>query len=115
MALTHPKDMPEEMAGLLKGWRQTERRGDAIEDVARFHAEFELIHPFGDGNGRVGRLIMVMQLLKRADPPVIIERARKAEYDDVLECAQRKSVEPFIVCLVDEMERIHAVLRRYVS
>ena len=115
IALTHPKDVPEEMAGLLKGWRHTEGRRYTIEDVARFHADFELIHPFGDGNGRVGRLIMLMQLLKRDDPPVIIESARKAEYYDVLEYAQRKSVEPFIVFLVDEMEHTHAVLRRYLS
>ena len=113
IALTHPKDIPEEVAGLLKDWKRTEGRGDYVEHVARFHAEFELIHPFGDGNGRIGRLIMLMQLLKHDYPPVIIENARKAEYYEVLEYAQRKSVEPFTVFLVDEMERTHAVLRRY--
>lgn len=113
MALTHPKDIAEEMAGLLKKWRQTEKRGFDMERVARFHADFELIHPFGDGNGRVGRLIMLIQLLRHDHPPVIIENTRKAEYYEVLEYAQRKSVEPFTVFLVDEMERTHAVLRRF--
>ena len=113
IALTHPKNIPEEMAGLLKRWRQTERRPYAIEPVAQFHADFELIHPFRDGNGRVGRLVMLVQLLKRDHPPVIIENTRKAEYYEVLEFAQRKSVEPFTVFLVDEMERTHAVLCRY--
>lgn len=113
IALTDPKDIAEEMAGLLKGWRRREHQAYDVEPVARFHAEFELIHPFGDGNGRVGRLIMLMQLLRRDYPPVIIENARKAEYYEVLEYAQRKSVEPFIVFVVDEMERTHAMLRKY--
>jgi Fic family protein len=113
IALTHPKDIPEEMAGLLKRWRPWERRGDAVQPVAQFHADFELIHPFGDGNGRVGRLVMLIQLLKRDYPPVIIENTRKAEYYEVLEFAQRKSVEPFTVFLLDEMERTHLVLRQY--
>ena len=113
IALTHPQDIPEEMAGLLRRWRQRERHGDAVEPVAQFHADFELIHPFGDGNGRVGRLVMLFQLLKRDYPPVIIENARKAEYYEVLEFAQRKSVEPFTAFLVDEMERTRAMLRRY--
>ncbi len=113
IVLTHPKDIPEEMAGLLKRWRQTEKKPYAFGAVAQFHADFELIHPFGDGNGRVGRLLMLIQLLRRDYPPVIVENTRKAEYYEVLEYAQRKSVEPFTVFLVDEMERTHAVLRRY--
>jgi Fic family protein len=113
IALTHPKDIPEEMARLLKRWRQSKRRGYAVEAVAQFHADFELIHPFGDGNGRVGRLVMLIQLLKRDYPPVIVENARKAEYYEVLEFAQRKSIEPFAAFLVDEMARTHSVLRRY--
>ncbi len=115
MALTDPEDIAEEMAGLLKGWRRRERQAYDVEAVARFHAEFELIHPFGDGNGRVGRLIMLMQLLRRDYPPVIIETARKAEYYEVLEYAQRNSVEPFIVFMVDEMERTHTVLRKHLT
>ena len=113
IALTHPKDIPEEMDALMKRWQQHERRGYAVEPVAQFHSDFELIHPFGDGNGRVGRLVMLIQLLKREYPPVIIENTRKAEYYEVLEFAQRKSVEPFTVFLVDELERTHGVLRRY--
>ena len=98
---------------LLKRWRQTEKRPYRVGPVAQFHSDFELIHPFGDGNGRVGRLLMLIQLLRRDYPPVIVENTRKAEYYEVLEYAQRKSVEPFTVFLVDEMERTHAVLRRY--
>jgi len=44
-----------------------------IEKVARIHHKFSLIHPFQDGNGRIGRLIMITQLLSRGLPPPVIE------------------------------------------
>ena len=112
IALTHPKDIPEEMKNLVRDWR----RGPAektISEIGRFHAQFEFIHPFGDGNGRVGRLVMTLQCLEFGFPPVIIENARKAEYYDVLEYAQKKSERPFVRFLVDEMERTGQILRKH--
>ncbi|MCU0389075.1 MAG: Fic family protein [Chitinophagaceae bacterium] len=77
------------------------------------HIYIEWIHPFGDGNGRVGRLLMVLQCLGEGYPPVIIENARKTDYYDVLEYAQRKSVNPFILFLVDEMKKTQELLKKY--
>ena len=51
-----------------------------IEDIIAFHAEFELIHPFQDGNGRVGRLIALKECLHHNIVPFIIEDAKKAYY-----------------------------------
>lgn len=113
IALAHPKDIPEEMHNLMMTWRRAVRRGMTVADVTQFHATFELIHPFGDGNGRVGRLIMLIQLLAADYPPVVIENSRKAEYYEVLEYAQQKSIDPFLVFLVDEMERTAALLKKY--
>lgn len=114
IALTHPKDIPEEMRGLLTTWRRAVKRGMTVADVASFHTTFELIHPFGDGNGRVGRLVMLIQLLAADHPPVVIENSRKAEYYEVLEYAQRQSLDPFLVFLVDEMERTcKEIMRRW--
>ena len=113
IALTHPKDIPEEMRGLMTAWRRAVRRGITVADMAQFHATFELIHPFGDGNGRVGRLILLIQLLAADYPPVVIENTRKAEYYEVLEHAQRQSIDPFLIFLVDEMERTAALLKRH--
>lgn len=112
IALTHPKDIPEEMHHLMTAWRQAVKRGMTIADVAQFHTIFELIHPFGDGNGRVGRLIMLIQLLSGDYPPVVIENSRKAEYYEVLEHAQRQSADPFLVFLVDEMEQTAVLLKK---
>jgi Fic family protein len=113
IALTHPKDIPEEMVGLIRRWRKTPRI-KTLADIARFHAQFELIHPFGDGNGRAGRLLMILQCLEAGFPPVIIENSRKAEYYDVLEYAQRKSDGPFMRFLLDEMGFTDKILRKHI-
>ena len=109
--LTPPLDVPEEMRRLLKGWKN--HRKITVKEIAEFHVNFELIHPFGDGNGRVGRILMVLQCLMGDYPPVVIENTRKADYYDVLEYAQRKSKNPFILFLVDEMKQTRKLLEKY--
>lgn len=51
-----------------------------IEDIIALHAEFEYIHPFQDGNGRVGRLIVLKECLKNNIIPFIIEDSKKGFY-----------------------------------
>lgn len=109
--LTHPSDIPEEMKRLLRAWNRPSRK--SVREIAEFHAQFELIHPFGDGNGRIGRLLIILQCLERGYPPVIIENSRKAEYYEVLEYAQKNSEDPLAVFLVEEMRRTAGIIRRY--
>lgn len=54
--------------------------GIPVDDIIRFHYEFERIHPFQDGNGRVGRLIMFKECLKYNIVPFIIEDNLKMFY-----------------------------------
>ncbi len=111
IALTHPKDIPEEMGRLIREWRSRPKK--TIREIAVFHAHFELVHPFGDGNGRVGRLLIVIQCLERDYPPVVIENARKAEYYEVLEYAQRRSEGPLVQFLLEEMRRTGHLLKKH--
>lgn len=113
IALTHPKDIPEEMGHLFRNWKKCRKK--TVLEIGIFHVQFELIHPFGDGNGRVGRLLMALQCLQQGYPPAVIENARKAEYYDVLEYAQRKSERPFIAFLVDEMQMTYKLIQKYLG
>lgn len=61
-----------------------------IERIAWFHCEFEVIHPFVDGNGRIGRVVINHQLLQAGLPPIIVRaRSRHAEYYPALEAYAR--------------------------
>ncbi|WP_457595078.1 Fic family protein [Hydrogenimonas sp.] len=82
--LTHPEDIEEEMALWVREFAEAEN----LFSIAKGHESFELIHPFGDGNGRVGRLIMVCQCTKQGLLPPLIDKQNKALYYSVLKSAQ---------------------------
>ncbi len=73
-----PKDVPARMKALLDAYNA--KREITIHDVIAFHAEFEKIHPFQDGNGRVGRLVALKECLRHNIVPFIIEDSKKAYY-----------------------------------
>ena len=68
----------EELDSLLKEYN--EKENITLEDIIDFHVRFERIHPFGDGNGRVGRIIMFKECLKNSICPFIIRDQNKNFY-----------------------------------
>lgn len=75
---TKPKDVEKEMRNLLKKYNS--KKSKSFEEIIKFHYMFERIHPFQDGNGRVGRLIMFKECLKNNIVPFIIDESLKEFY-----------------------------------
>lgn len=73
----------EEMYSLLLGYNFKKEKD--LSYLASFHARFEQIHPFADGNGRVGRLLLYKECLKEGITPFIVDDNRKADYYNALE------------------------------
>ena len=75
---TNPENVEEEIDSLLNNYNS--KNNITLEDIIDFHYKFECIHPFGDGNGRVGRIIMFKECLKNNIMPFIILDDDKAYY-----------------------------------
>jgi Fic family protein len=73
-----PSDVHKHMMALLKEYNAKENV--TVEDIIALHAEFEYIHPFQDGNGRVGRLVALKECLRHGVIPFIIEDVKKNYY-----------------------------------
>lgn len=73
-----PQDVARQMKQLLLCYESLNRV--EFDDIVEFHYQFELIHPFQDGNGRVGRLIALKECLRHGIVPFIIEDSKKLFY-----------------------------------
>ena len=73
-----PEEVADKMKTLFKEYNVIKEK--TLEDILDFHVKFERIHPFQDGNGRVGRLIMFKECLKHNIVPFIIEDNLKLFY-----------------------------------
>ncbi|MCM1482819.1 MAG: Fic family protein [Muribaculaceae bacterium] len=75
---TAPEDVHNEVKALLTEYNRKQK--PSFEDIIDFHQRFEAIHPFQDGNGRVGRLIMFRECLRNGHVPFIITDELKIFY-----------------------------------
>ena len=79
-----------------------------IEAICRQHIAFERIHPFSDGNGRVGRALMVYICLQKGIAPIVVTKEDKAEYISYLNTEDVIGVTKFSLKLnADEEARIN--------
>jgi len=100
-----PEDVESDLTELLSELDEYEGK-DILKAAAYFHARFEYIHPFADGNGRVGRTILNYFLMIRDYPPLIIYDEDKAAYYDALAAYDNsEDLEPMTAFLRQQTER----------
>ena len=105
-----PQDVPAEMKALLSRYEALD--AVSIEDIIEFHYGLERIHPFQDGNGRVGRLIALKECLRYGIVPFIIEDSKKLYYYRGLSEWEREKGYLIDTCLdgQDTFKRLMAML-----
>lgn len=103
----------EPMVGaLLADMDTVYRKLHVIEQVALFHLRFESIHPFIDGNGRTGRLLMNLQLIKAGYPPINVKFADRLRYYEAFDSyAVTGSPEAMVMLIAEYLrERLQSML-----
>lgn len=101
-----PKEVPKEMKTLLTWYSKNKRKLHPLILASYFHSAFEMIHPFVDGNGRVGRLLMNFILHKNNYPMINIPNAKKHLYYKALQEAQLKgNLRPFLEFLMKLLKK----------
>lgn len=94
----------------MEKWLKTSNEIKSIVDIAQSHAIFEKIHPFGDGNGRIGRLILAVQAIMSGLVPPLINGSNVAAYYAALESTQlgkkRNALASFLLKAMIETSKI---------
>ena len=100
-----PEDVPKEIKSLLFWYSKNKEKLHPLIVSAYFHAGFETVHPFVDGNGRTGRLLMNFILHKNNFPMINIPNSIKHKYYEALESAQIRGNLKLLVKLLFEILR----------
>ena len=98
-------EVPNLIASLLRWYSVNKNKLHPLVLATYFHTEFERIHPFVDGNGRVGRLIMNFILHKNNLPMINIPKKRRFLYYEALRKAHQGNYKPFIDLLISLLKK----------
>lgn len=99
-----PEDVKNEIISLLHWYRKQEVN---LSVLAEFHARYECIHPFQDGNGRTGRLIIFRECLKNGLIPVIIEDSNRYRYLEALKQYREEKIVKNLVKLFEDEQQVY--------
>ena len=99
-----PEDVKNEIISLLNWYCKQEVN---LSVLAEFHAKYECIHPFQDGNGRTGRLIIFRECLKNGLVPIIIEDSNRYQYLEALKQYREEKIVKNLVKLFEEEQQVY--------
>lgn len=101
---TLPSQVPEAMTELLNWYHAQDI---SLETLAEFHARYEIIHPFQDGNGRTGRIILFRECLRHDISPFIIEDANRPEYLEALKAYRQNGTVTELTTLFKKEQKFY--------
>lgn len=108
-----PENVPERIDRLVEDYNSGDR---TLRDIVRFHADYERIHPFQDGNGRTGRAIILKQCLDSNIMPVLIADEDKILYYNALYAAETDGEYDMLMKLFQkEQEKYGELIRSFVT
>lgn len=105
-----PENVVQEMK-LLMDWYNSQEA--SISVLAEWHARYESIHPFQDGNGRTGRLILFRECLKNGIVPIVIEDANRNEYLEALKKYREEESLDKLISLFEKEQHIYLEKCKY--
>jgi len=97
-----PYMIEPKMTELIEANKERNQTLHVIERIARFHLEFEGIHPFIDGNGRTGRLILNLELIRNGFPPINVKFTDRKRYYDAFDVFYRDGDAGAMIDLIAE-------------
>jgi Fic family protein len=107
---TRPENVEKEMNVLMR-WYFIQKVNISV--LAEFHAKYESIHPFQDGNGRTGRLILFRECLKNGIVPVVIEDVNRNEYLEALKKYREEKKLDKLITLFEKEQQFYFDKCRY--
>lgn len=108
-----PYLVPKLMEQLIIDYNELSQTTDIIQAVSLLHLKFESIHPFIDGNGRTGRLLLNFELMKKGFLPVNIKFSDRAKYYDCFDDYRKNGTADMLKGLIADYEQQE--LERYIS
>lgn len=112
--LAQPYEIPFKMEQLIEEYHTSMKEMHLVERIATFHLRFESIHPFIDGNGRTGRLLMNLDLLSAGYPPINMKFQDTRRYYDSIKFYHENNGDPAkLIELVQEY--VQEELMRYIE
>ncbi len=100
--LAEPNEVDNLIFNLLEDWKESKKDINAIAD---FHQRFEHIHPFQDGNGRIGRFIILKQCIENNIDLIAIDNEYNKEYKNALYEAQKNENLTYLIEIFEKCQR----------